>query len=83
MKLPGGGWLEDDNWANYDMVHAVMPTEYLSRAEVQEELYQCYQSFYGSMGRRFRGIFSRNKFKRQTYRYMAGQGLLQALRELY
>jgi len=79
----GEGWLEDDNWANYDMVHAVMPTEYLSRAEVQEELYQCYQSFYGSMGRRFRGIFSRNKFKRQTYRYMAGQGLLQALRELY
>ena len=77
------GWLEDDNWANYDMVHAVMPTEYLSRVEVQEELYQCYRSFYGSMRRRFSGLFSRNKFKRQTYRYMAGQGLLQALRELY
>ena len=22
------GWIEDWNWANYDMVHAVMPTEY-------------------------------------------------------
>lgn len=77
------GWLEDDNWANYDMVHAVMPTEYLSRNEVQEELYQCYRSFYGSMRRRISGVLSRNKFKRQTYRYMAGQGLLHALRDLY
>ncbi|MBI4814529.1 MAG: cobalamin B12-binding domain-containing protein [Methanobacterium sp.] len=77
------GWLEDNNWANYDMVHAVMPTEHLSRMEVQEELYQCYRSFYGSMRRRISGVFSRNKFKRQTYRYMAGQGLLQALRDLY
>jgi len=32
------GWIEDENWANYDMVHAVMPTENLSREEVQEEL---------------------------------------------
>ncbi len=77
------GWLEDDNWANYDMVHAVMPTQHLSRSEVQEELYQCYRSFYGSMRRRIGGVLSRNKFKRQTYRYMAGQGLLQALRDLY
>ncbi|NYB53109.1 MAG: cobalamin B12-binding domain-containing protein [Methanobacteriaceae archaeon] len=77
------GWLEDYNWGNYDMVHAVMPTEHLTRNEVQEELYQCYRSFYGSIGRRIGGILSRNKFKRQTYRYMAGQGLLQALRDLY
>jgi len=77
------GWLEDDNWANYDMVHAVMPTEHLSRSEVQEELYLCYRSFYGSMKRRITGVFSRNKFKRKTYRYMAGQGLMQSLKELY
>lgn len=77
------GWLEDDNWANYDMVHAVMPTEHLTRSQVQEELYMCYRSFYGSMKRRIGGVLSRNKFKRQTYRYMAGQGLLQALRGLY
>lgn len=77
------GWLEDDNWANYDMVHAVMPTEHLSRSQVQEELYYCYRSFYGNMKRRFGGLFSRNRFKRKTYRYMAGQGLLQSLRGLY
>lgn len=77
------GWLEDDNWANYDMAHAVMPTEHLSRSEVQEELYLCYRSFYGSMRRRFGSLFSKNRFKRKTYRYMAGQGLLQSLRGLY
>jgi len=77
------GWIEDWNWANYDMVHAVMPTEYLSVNDVQEELYNCYRSFYGSMGRRFRGLFSRNPFKRRTYRYLASQGLLIELRKLF
>lgn len=77
------GWIEDENWANYDMIHAVMPTEHLTRNEVQEELYLCYRSFYGSMRRRVTGLFSRNSFKRQTYRYMAGQGLLQAMRDLF
>jgi len=77
------GWLEDDNWANFDMVHAVMPTQHLSTTEVQEELYQCYRSFYGSMKRRVSGLFSRNKIKRQTYRYMAGQGLMQSFRDMY
>jgi anaerobic magnesium-protoporphyrin IX monomethyl ester cyclase len=77
------GWLEDDNWANYDMIHSVMPTEHLSVSEVQEELYNCYRDFYGSMKRRITGVFSKNMFKRKTYRYMAGQGLLQYMRDLY
>ncbi len=76
------GWIEDNNWANYDMAHALMPTETLSRKEVQEELYKCYRGFYGSMSRRFRGLFSSNKLKRRTYRYLASQGLLKALRDL-
>lgn len=76
------GWIEDYNWANYDMTHAVMSTQHLTREEVQEELYMCYRDFYGSIKRRVTGIFSRNQFKRITYRYMAGQGLLQSLRDL-
>jgi anaerobic magnesium-protoporphyrin IX monomethyl ester cyclase len=76
------GWIEDYNWANYDMTHAVMPTETLSRQQVQEELYNCYRSYYGSMSRRFRGLFSQNKLKRRTYRHLASQGLLKALRDL-
>lgn len=77
------GWIEDYNWSNYDMIHSVMPTEHLSRLEVQEELYNCYRSFYGSTKRRVTGLFSRNKFKRKTYTYMASQGLLQSLRDLF
>jgi len=76
------GWIEDTNWANYDMVHAIMPTETLSREEVQEELYACYRSFYGSARRRLKGLFSPNTLKRRTYRYLASQGLLKALRGL-
>lgn len=75
------GWIEDFNWANYDMVHAVMPTETLSRAEVQKELYRCYRGFYGSWGRRLKGLFAANKLKRRTYRYLAGQNLLRQLRD--
>ncbi|MCP8304304.1 MAG: cobalamin B12-binding domain-containing protein [archaeon] len=77
------GWIEDYNWANYDMVHAIMPTENLSREEVQEELYECYRAFYGSMKRRLKGIFSTNKLKRRTYRYLASQGLMGQLRSLF
>jgi len=65
------GWIEDWNWAHYDMAHAIMPTETLSRKEVQEELYQCYRNFYGSWKRRFEGLFSRNVLKRRVYWYMA------------
>jgi len=77
------GWIEDKNWVNYDMAHAIMPTEYLSRKEVQEELYECYRSYYGSTRRRITGLFSPNVFKRRTYRYLMGQGLLKALRDLF
>jgi len=77
------GWIEDYNWANYDMVHAVMPTETLSREEVQEELYRCYWDFYGSWSRRLKGIFSANRLKRRTYRYLASQDLMRQLRSLF
>jgi anaerobic magnesium-protoporphyrin IX monomethyl ester cyclase len=76
------GWIEDWNWANYDMVHAVMPTETLTRKEVQQELYECYRAFYGGFSRRIRGIFSSNKLKRKTYRYLASQSLLRQLQGL-
>jgi anaerobic magnesium-protoporphyrin IX monomethyl ester cyclase len=76
-------WIEDQNWANYDMVHAIMPTETLSRKEVQEELYYCYRSFYGSWKRRFQGLFSRNELKRRVFWHMLGRGIIQQLRDLF
>jgi len=76
------GWIEDRNWANYDMIHAVMPTETLTTREVQEELFLCYRSFFGKLPRQIRGVLSSNRFKRKTYRYMASQQLLRQLRGL-
>jgi anaerobic magnesium-protoporphyrin IX monomethyl ester cyclase len=77
------GWIEDFNWSNYDMTHAIMPTETLSRKEVQEELYKCYRSFYGSWKRRLQGVFSRNGLKRRVYWYMTGRGIVKQLKTLF
>ncbi len=76
------GWIEDYNYTNYDMVHAIMPTEKLSRKEVQMELLKCYKTFYGSYRKNIAGIFSKNKLKRTMYRHMAGQNVLRKLRRL-
>jgi len=74
------GWIEDANWANYDMVHPIMPTETLSTEELQEELLRCYTDFYSSWARRLSGFFSSNKLKRKTYRYLASQSLLKQIK---
>jgi anaerobic magnesium-protoporphyrin IX monomethyl ester cyclase len=76
------GWIEDFNWTDYDMAHAIMPTETLSREEVQEELYRCYRRFFGSWGRRLGGILARNGLKRSTYRYMARRDVVRQFRGL-
>lgn len=76
------GWIEDTNYTNYDMAHAIMSTETLSRKEVQEELWKCYRAFYGSYRRNIAGIFSKNKLKRTLYRHMAGQHVLSKFRRL-
>ena len=75
-------WIEDSNLSHYDMAHAIMPTETLSRIEVQEELYNCYRSFYGSWRRKLGGVFSSNKLKSRLYRHMMGQGVLRQFKNL-
>jgi len=77
------GWIEDFNWSHYDMVHAIMPTETLSRQEVQEELYECYRSFYGSWKRRFGGFLSTNALRRRVFLHMAGKGIISQLKSLF
>ena len=76
------GWIEDFNYAHYDMAHAIMPTETLTRSEVQHELFKCYKTFYGSYRKDIAGIFSKNKLKRTLYRHMASQHVLSKLRGL-
>jgi anaerobic magnesium-protoporphyrin IX monomethyl ester cyclase len=76
------GWIEDTNYAHYDMAHAVMPTKTLTRRQIQEELYHCYRDYYGSIPRNIAGIFSKNKIKRRVNRHMAGKGVLKSLKGL-
>jgi anaerobic magnesium-protoporphyrin IX monomethyl ester cyclase len=81
-EAKANGWIKNWNWAEYDMVHAIMPTESLSREQLQHELYICYRSFFGSWTRRIEGFFSRNSVKRRVYRYMARQSVLRQLKSL-
>jgi anaerobic magnesium-protoporphyrin IX monomethyl ester cyclase len=76
------GWIQDFNLSHYDMAHAIMPTETLTRMEVQEELYDCYRSFYGYFRRRLGGVFSSNKLKSRLYRHMMGQGVIRQFKNL-
>ncbi len=76
------GWIEDRNLAHYDMAHAIMPTETLSRKDVQEELYDCYRSFYGSWRRRLGGLLADNRLKRHIYRYMMRRQVIRQFEEL-
>ena len=76
------GWIESDEWGDFDMIHAVMPTESLTVEEVQEEVYNCYRSFFGSRTRRYSALFSSNPITKRTYRYMAKQAILANLRGL-
>ena len=74
VEAERNGWIMDQNWSHYDMIHAIMPTETLSPHEVQEELYGCYRGFYGSWSRRFGGLFSGNPLKRKVFWHMVNAG---------
>jgi len=82
-EAKGRGWIEGTDWSDYDMIHAIMPTDSLTRKEVQEELYECYQSFFGSWPRRYRNFFSKNPITKRTYQYLARQAILTGLRSLF
>ncbi len=77
------GWIVDKNWSHYDMIHAIMPTETLSVNEVQEQLYGCYRDFYGSWSRRFRGLFSDKRLKRQVFWHMLLNGVQGKMKSLF
>jgi anaerobic magnesium-protoporphyrin IX monomethyl ester cyclase len=51
--------------------------------EVQEELWECYRSFYGSWKRRLSGIFSKNSIKRRLSKHMINEGIVQQFRALF
>jgi anaerobic magnesium-protoporphyrin IX monomethyl ester cyclase len=77
------GLIEDFDWSHYDMIHAIMPTNHITRAEVQKELYECYRTYFGSWKRIYGNMFSSNPITRQTYQYLARKAILTNLRSLF
>jgi anaerobic magnesium-protoporphyrin IX monomethyl ester cyclase len=75
------GWIAEPRWNQFDMVHAIMPTEHLSREEVQKELFATYRAFYG-WRRRISGTLAINEIKRSYYRHMMWKGFLGAIKGL-
>ena len=77
---------EEAKWEDvakrFDMVNAIIPTEHLTREEVQSELFATYRSYYG-WRRRIFGIFARNKVKRAYYRHMMLKGFLGTMKGLF
>lgn len=76
------GRIIDDNWTNYDMIHAVCDMKYLTAIELQEELYKAYRHVYDSWSRRFTGIFAKNKYKRRIFWYYFKAGVIGQLKGL-
>jgi anaerobic magnesium-protoporphyrin IX monomethyl ester cyclase len=42
------GWIETRDFYKYDETHAIMPTENLSREEIEKVVFKCYDDFYRS-----------------------------------
>ncbi len=80
--LSAKGLIIDDNWTNYDMIHAVCDMKYLSAAELQEELYKAYRHVYDKWSLRIGGLFAKNKYKRRIYWYYLRAGVIRQLKRL-
>lgn len=76
------GRIIDNNWTNYDMIHAVCDMKYLSATELQEGLYKAYRHVYDSWTRRIGGIFAKNKYKRRIFWYYFKAGVISQLKRL-
>ncbi|MFX0123511.1 MAG: B12-binding domain-containing radical SAM protein [Candidatus Hodarchaeota archaeon] len=80
--LHAKGRIIDENWTNYDMIHAVCDMKYLTAVELQEELYKAYRHVYDSWSRRFSGMFAKNKYKRRIFWYYFKAGVIGQLKRL-
>ena len=64
------GWLEVRDYSKYDMAHAVMPTEHLTRRQLISWYYWCFSNYYLDPVKLAKGLFSRNEWKRRIWRHM-------------
>ena len=65
------GWIElPADYADYDMAHALMPTQHMTRNQVWNYTGWIFFNFYFDPINLARGVFARNTLKRATYRQM-------------
>ncbi|MDY6893611.1 MAG: radical SAM protein [Chloroflexota bacterium] len=76
------GWLESLDYSLYDMSHAVMPTEHISRNQLTSLYNWCFISYYTDPIKLAKGLLSRNSWKRKVWRHMLGYTAKQFLGSL-
>jgi anaerobic magnesium-protoporphyrin IX monomethyl ester cyclase len=65
------GWIElPADYARYDMAHALMPTQHMTRKQVWNYTGWAFTSFYFHPAKLVRNLFSRNAWRRRVYRNM-------------
>ena len=69
-EAKANGWLETLDYSLYDMAHAIMPTEYLSRKQLMSLFHWCFMSYYMDPVKIVKGLASRNNWKRRIWRHM-------------
>jgi len=64
------GLLEGLEYSEYDMSHALLPTEHLSREESLDWNQWCFANYYLDPAKLVKGLFSRNSWKRRIWQHM-------------
>lgn len=73
-EAKGKGWIAESDWAMFDLAHATMGTETLSREEVADLVQYAYKQFYRNPMTIVKRLFSRNSFVREcTWAGIKGQ----------
>jgi radical SAM superfamily enzyme YgiQ (UPF0313 family) len=69
-RMEEAGRIEDHDLAHYNFFHAVMPTERLSRREVERLYYQLLQRFYMQPRIAWECLTSKNPYQRKFFRFV-------------
>ena len=75
-------WLEVQDYSLYDMANVIMPTEHLTRNQLTASYRWCYTTYYTNLLKLFKGLFSRNDWKRRIWWHMLKFTLKQMVRSL-
>lgn len=75
-------WLEVQDYALYDMANVIMPTEHLTRKQLTASYRWCYSTYYTNLVKVWKGLFSRNDWKRRIWWHMIKFALKQMVRSV-